>query len=164
MDFHVVGTFKLFPTYYPSAETLFIGNLDYIFQEIGGEYPYDVWLKTDGPTDPKIMENVAYRVIGARTLSWKEPLSLINREQTRPERQGLFGVLSVGFSAAALLTVLGFLLYALLSYQRRFVELGVLRAIGLIRRADDILPGLRAGLPDPDGRHHRHRAGRMDQQ
>jgi len=40
-------------------------------------------------------------------------------------------VLSVGFGAAALLTVLGFLLYALLSYQRRFVELGFLRAIGL---------------------------------
>ena len=164
VDFHVAGTFHLFPTYYPSAETLFIGNLDYIFQEIGGEYPYDVWLKTDGPTDPKIMENVAYRVIGARTLSWDEPISLINREQTRPERQGLFGVLSVGFGAAALLTVLGFLLYALLSYQRRFVELGVLRAIGLSAGQMTVLPGRRAGLPDPDGRDHRHRAGGMGQQ
>jgi putative ABC transport system permease protein len=52
-------------------------------------------------------------------------------EQRRPERQGLFGVLSVGFGAAALLTVLGFLLYALFSFRRRFIELGVLRAIGL---------------------------------
>ena len=32
---------------------------------------------------------------------------------------------------AALLTVLGFLLYALFSFQRRFIEMGVLRAIGL---------------------------------
>jgi putative ABC transport system permease protein len=43
----------------------------------------------------------------------------------------LFGVLSVGFLAAALLTVLGFFLYALFSFRRRFIELGTLRAIGL---------------------------------
>jgi putative ABC transport system permease protein len=49
----------------------------------------------------------------------------------QPQRQGLFGVLSVGFFAAGLLTVLGFLLYALFSFRRRFIELGVLRAIGL---------------------------------
>ena len=49
----------------------------------------------------------------------------------RPERQGLFGILSVGFLASALLTVLGFLLYALFSFRRRFIELGTLRAIGL---------------------------------
>jgi putative ABC transport system permease protein len=131
VDFHVVGSIKLFPTYYPSEETLFIGNLDYIFQEMGGEYPYDVWLDTNQVIDTKNMETVAFQTIGARTLTWEEPVTLINSEQSRPERQGLFGVLSVGFGAAALLTVLGFLLYALLSYQRRFVELGVLRAIGL---------------------------------
>ena len=52
-------------------------------------------------------------------------------EQTRPERQGLFGLLSVGFVAAAVLTVVGFLVYAVVSFQRRFIELGMLRAIGL---------------------------------
>ena len=52
-------------------------------------------------------------------------------EQRRPERQGLFGLLSVGFVAAALLTVLGFLLYALFSFRRRIIELGILRAVGL---------------------------------
>jgi len=43
----------------------------------------------------------------------------------------LFGLLSVGFVASALLTVLGFLLYALFSFRRRFIEMGMLRAIGL---------------------------------
>ena len=52
-------------------------------------------------------------------------------EQNRPERQGLFGLLSVGFLAAAALTVLGFLVYAVVSFQRRFIDLGMLRAIGL---------------------------------
>jgi putative ABC transport system permease protein len=55
----------------------------------------------------------------------------ISEEQRRPERQGLFGVLSVGFLASAFLTVLGFFLYALFSFRRRFIELGTLRAIGL---------------------------------
>ncbi len=40
-------------------------------------------------------------------------------------------MLSVGFLASALLTVLGFFLYALFSFRRRFIELGTLRAIGL---------------------------------
>jgi putative ABC transport system permease protein len=43
----------------------------------------------------------------------------------------LFGLLSAGFLAAAALTVLGFLVYAIVSFQRRFIELGMLRAIGL---------------------------------
>ncbi|MBE0695484.1 MAG: ABC transporter permease [Anaerolineaceae bacterium] len=132
VDFHVVGTFKLFPTYYPATSPLFVANLDYIFEGVGGQFPYNVWMKTGSQAvDVQKMSLEATTLIGARTIGWKEPLTVIAKEQTRPERQGLFGVLSVGFSAAALLTVLGFLLYALLSYQRRFVELGVLRAIGL---------------------------------
>ncbi len=55
----------------------------------------------------------------------------IRAEQRRPERQGLFGLLSMGFIASALLTVLGFLLYALFSFRRRYIEMGMLRAIGL---------------------------------
>lgn len=132
VDFHVVGTYKLFPTYYPGNAPLFVGNLDFIFEGVGGHYPYDVWMKMKTANfSLEEIRQYATQKIGARTLSWKEPLPLIEHEQTRPERQGLFGVLSVGFGAAALLTVIGFLLYALLSYQRRFVELGVLRAIGL---------------------------------
>jgi putative ABC transport system permease protein len=71
------------------------------------------------------------RDLGLRVLDWDAPLEEIAAEQRRPERQGLFGVLSVGFLAAALLTVLGFLLYAFFSFRRRFIELGILRAIGL---------------------------------
>ena len=47
------------------------------------------------------------------------------------ERQGLFGVLSLGFAATGLLTVLGFTLYAVFSFEQRSIEFGVLRAIGL---------------------------------
>jgi putative ABC transport system permease protein len=55
----------------------------------------------------------------------------IGQQQSRPERQGVLGLLSVGFMAAAVVTVLGFLVYAAVSFQRRFIELGMLRAVGL---------------------------------
>jgi putative ABC transport system permease protein len=43
----------------------------------------------------------------------------------------LLGLLSVGSSAAALLAALGFLLYALFTFRRRTVELGVIHAMGM---------------------------------
>ncbi|HEY65516.1 MAG TPA: FtsX-like permease family protein [Caldilineae bacterium] len=131
MDMKIVGMFDLFPTWYPEEDgPLFVGNLDYLFEQAGGQFPYDVWLKTDPNVDyAQIVEGV--RDLNLRVLDWKAPLVEVEKEQQRPERQGLFGLLSVGFAAAALLTVLGFLLYALFSFRRRFIELGILRAIGL---------------------------------
>jgi putative ABC transport system permease protein len=44
---------------------------------------------------------------------------------------GLFGALTLGFVVALLLTVFGFFLYTVLSFEKRLVQFGVLRAIGL---------------------------------
>ncbi len=128
IDFKVVGTFNYFPTWYPSEGPLFVGNLDYLFESAGGQFPYNVWLKTTADAD---YEHLGNQTLSTRLLDWLAPVLKINAEQQLPERQGLFGLLSVGFSAAAVLTVLGFLLYALFSFRRRFVEFGVLRAVGL---------------------------------
>jgi len=68
---------------------------------------------------------------GLGVIKWDVPLLGVAQDQRQPVRQGLFGVLSVGFLAAIFLTVLGFFLYSFFSFRRRFVELGVLRAIGL---------------------------------
>ena len=48
-----------------------------------------------------------------------------------PGRTGIFGILTAGFLIAALLTIVGFMLYSYLSFQRRFQQIGILRAIGL---------------------------------
>jgi putative ABC transport system permease protein len=135
----VVGLFDLFPTWYPQVDigrgtlrdrTLLVGNLDALFMHAGGQVPYDVWLRTTPDADwPAIAAEAYARHL--RVMRWQAPSPTILAEQRRPARQGLFGQLSVGFLAAALLTVLGFLLYAFFSFRRRAVELGVLRAIGL---------------------------------
>jgi len=130
VDFVVAGVLSLFPSLYPEDGPFFVGNLDYAFQQMGDEYPYDVWLATDGQ---RSLEDVVadLQEIGFLIIRYDDTRETIVREQTQPARQGLFGVLSVGFLAAAGLTVLGFLLYAVFSFRQRFIELGVLRAIGL---------------------------------
>lgn len=148
LELQILGVVKLFSTWYPENGPLFVGNLDYYYQAAGIEYPYEVWLKTDPGADQRhIVATVrgltALLDIGVDTKKvvedglnifvnkWDSARLQIFAEQRQPQRQGLFGLLSVGFIASALLTVLGFLLYALFSFRRRFIELGVLRAVGL---------------------------------
>lgn len=148
LEAHIVGSFDLFPTWYPENGMMIVGNLEELFLRAGAEYPHEVWLATTRDADP---ETIAYAVRGFSILldqqadqsklvqnglntivrEWSSAELNIRAEQRRPERQGLFGLLSVGFVASALLTVLGFLLYALFSFRRRFIEMGMLRAIGL---------------------------------
>ncbi|MEM7116994.1 MAG: FtsX-like permease family protein [Chloroflexota bacterium] len=134
LNSQIVGTFDYFPTWYPAEdEMLFVGNLDSLFEQAGGEFPYRVWLDTDGIlNDRQFRRDLTGRQL--HNTSWREPHSYISDGLVEPQRQGLFGILSVGFIAATLLTVLGLFLYALFSYRRRFVELGVLRAVGLSPR------------------------------
>ena len=130
----IVGTFQYFPTWYPAADgPLFVGNLETLFAQTGGELPYEVWLQTNSEPDELILDEA----LAARQLfgwTWTEPYSRIVAEQRRPDRQGVFGLLSVGFIAAALLTVLGFFMYALSSLRQRFIALGILRAVGLTQK------------------------------
>jgi putative ABC transport system permease protein len=133
VSFTIVGSLGLFPTLYPQDGPFFVANLDHIHNALGGTYPYDVWLATDAAADSEaIVEGV--RDLGLVVVTDRDARETIAAEQTRPERQGLFGLLSVGFIAAAALTVIGFLVYAVVSFQRRFIELGMLRAIGLSTR------------------------------
>ena len=129
----VVGSFDYFPTWYPAEESLLVvGNLTNVFEVAGGEFPYEVWAESGAliETDTFRQELLDQQLFGTY---WDEARPLISAEQGLPQRQGLFGLLSVGFITSALLTVLGFFLYALFSLQRRTVELGILRAVGLQR-------------------------------
>ena len=130
VQFVVVGVVDYFPTLYAEDGPFFVGNLDYLFEQQGSEYPYEVWLDVaPGTTREQLEQGVAE--LGLRSLVSQEAPPALLRAEERPERQGLYGLLSVGFLAAALLTGLGFLFYSVISFQRRFVELGMLRAIGL---------------------------------
>jgi putative ABC transport system permease protein len=145
IDFKIVGAFNYFPTWYPETGPLLVGNLDYIFEQVGGEFPYEVWSKITQEADhTQIIENL--ESLSLNVTSSYFSIDQIVEAQNRPERQGLFGLLSVGFTALALLTTLGFLLYAFFSFRRRFVELGILRAIGLSAGQMMILLGVELAI------------------
>ena len=127
----VVGTFDYFPTWYPTEKNLLIvGNLTNIFEVAGGEFPYRIWAESNGVIEP---ESFRQALLDQQLFGtfWDEARPLVAAAQSQPQRQGLFGLLSVGFITSAVLTVLGFFLYALFSLQRRTVEIGILRAVGL---------------------------------
>ncbi|NPV09970.1 MAG: FtsX-like permease family protein [Anaerolineae bacterium] len=129
-DFTIVDYMDYFPGVYPEDGYFAVANLDYVHERIGGQVPYDVWLRTDAAYEgAEVVDNV--EDVGLLVLSYDDARQLIKEYERQPERTGTFGILSVGFVTSALLTVLGFLLYSLVSFQRRFIELGILRAIGL---------------------------------
>lgn len=146
MEFTIAGPLDLFPTQYPQDGPFFVANLDYLHDGLGGTFPYNVWLATEAAVSSQsIMDGV--RDLGLVVTTASDARANITAEQTRPERQGLFGLLSVGFLSSAVLTVLGFLVYAVVSFQRRFIQLGMLRAIGLsISQMAAYLAGEQAAL------------------
>ena len=131
INLQIVGELNYFPRWYPEKDgALFVGNLDYLFEQAQIELAHRVIMRVG----PDFNERAFARAVfdrGAAGVLVDEPVSRIDREQSRPERQGLFGLLSIGFITSSLATMIGFLLYTIFSYQRRYVELGILRAIGL---------------------------------
>jgi putative ABC transport system permease protein len=132
LKLRVVGVFHRWPGWYPQmagGTMLFVGNLDHLFDAAGYQTPYHVLLDLD---DGAQVKQVARGVLeaGFDLVRYESVNAYVAEEQARPARQGLFGLLSVGFAASALMTVLGFFLYSVFSFRRRMIELGVLRAIG----------------------------------
>jgi len=129
----IVGRFDYFPTWYPETGPLVVGNLEHYFLQAQTQLPYQVWLNTQPDVDYDQLAAALWE-INRGSQDMLVAARRILKAQQQPERQGLFGLLSVGFGAAAVLTALGFILYALSSFRRRAVELGVLRAMGLSTR------------------------------
>jgi putative ABC transport system permease protein len=133
LTFKVAGVLDYFPTLYPEDGPFFISNLEYIFESTSGLQPYDVWLRTAPDADTRaIIQGI--NAMGVAVVRVQDARLALESTFAAPSRQGMLGLLSVGFLAAVLLTVVGFLLYALFSFRERFVQLGVLRAIGLSAR------------------------------
>jgi putative ABC transport system permease protein len=130
MEFVVAGTLDQFPTAYAEDGPFFVANLPHLFYRSGGEDLHDVWLKTEpGLTGESLQATlIDRRLTGSVTADARSEIRL---REGRADRQGMFGLLSIGFLASAFVTALGFLVQSIMSYRARSVELGILRAIGL---------------------------------
>ncbi|MCE7988003.1 MAG: ABC transporter permease [Caldilinea sp. CFX5] len=133
VNFLIVGVYDYFPTVYPADQEVIIGNLDNLFTQVGHETFHQIWMKTDPAIDPATIEE-AVLGLGVYPIRQEDARALITLDEERVERIGLFGVLSVGFLATALLACLGLLVYTYASLQGRLQQISVLRAIGIKTR------------------------------
>ena len=130
VEFQIVGVYDFFPTAYPSDREVIVGNLDSLFAQVGNESFHQIWMKTDPTVDPASI-SAAVVELGVYPILKVDARALISLDEERVERIGLFGVLSVGFLATALLACLGLLVYTYSSLQGRLQQISVLRAIGI---------------------------------
>jgi len=131
-SFTIVGVYNYFPTVYEDRPTI-VGNLDYLFSQAGGMFPYHVWLRVEPNVDGAVLfDAVESKVVEA--IRRRDARALIKAEQDKMERVGIFGTLSIGFLAAAVMAGIGLLVYNYASLQERFFRFAVLRAMGLAGR------------------------------
>ena len=127
--FEVVGSYRHFPTVYEDNETV-IGNLDYLFEYYGLSFSYRMYLKLQpGANASTVYE--AVKGLGIVPARWQDTQGLLVEEQSRLERVGVLGTLSVGLLASVGMAVLGLMIYGYASMQERSYRFAVLRAIGL---------------------------------
>lgn len=129
--FTVVGVYEYFPTVYDDQVTV-IGNLEYIFSFFGMVMPHRLWLKlAPGANGKAVLDAVPS--LGIDTVDRSDTRAIIQEEQAKMERVGVFGTLSVGFIAATFMAALGLLTYSYASMNERLYLFSVMRSIGLKR-------------------------------
>ena len=134
-DFAIAGTYKYFPTVYEQdadqegQQAAIIGNLDFLFEQIGGPELHHVWLKIAPDADKQQMI-ADVEQMGVFVKDWSQARLQIAEEQARSERVGIFGTLTIGFLAATVLSGIGLLVYNYASLQERLFRFTILRAIG----------------------------------
>jgi putative ABC transport system permease protein len=133
-DFIVVGSYDYFPTVFPNDKPTLIANLDSIFNYPEDVEGYQMWLKLKPGADPQaVIDDIRDRIgtnVGQVTVEGNA-LEAVQADQDKPERMGLFGILNVGFLLTGLMPGIGFLIYSYAALRRRFIQLGILQAIGL---------------------------------
>ena len=124
------------PTYNPNLTEngeagpgLVVANLDYIQSKMSLS-PYEVWLKkADGATDKQINDDVIAKDLQLNDIHYRE--QEIVKMKNDAMIQGMNGMLTLGFIAAMLISMLGFLIYWIISIQDRVLQFGILRAMGM---------------------------------
>lgn len=131
LNMTAVGVFDYFPTWEKTnGKGLVVANLDYIFESLGGLQPYKIWLKTDSFLNSDLIETQANQ-LGISLTNLRDRRALLEEALTQPTRQGVLGMLSIGFIISTFLAVVSFGLYAVSSLRERTIQLGIYRAIGM---------------------------------
>ncbi len=138
----IVGSFDQFPTWSPSNPLApAVVSLSDLEARLGTSVARRViFTRSDGVVDDAQTRADLNRLgIGSRRVD--SAADRIDEAQARPERQGIFGLLTVSFVLSTALTLAAFVFYASFGFRQQLTEVGVLRAVGLRLRSLFILVG-----------------------
>ena len=136
VDGVVYGFIDFWPAFMPvggrSTPKLVVANFNYIRAKMAVE-PYEIWARRD----PRTTSAEIYAAIEERELdlvTLQDAALQVIEAKNDPLLQGTNGVLTLGFSVAMLISLVGFVMYWVLTLRARTLQFGVLRAIGMSSR------------------------------
>jgi len=136
LEMVVVGHFDQFPSWQPSDPlSPAVISLPDLEQRVGRTFSSRIiFSRTDAGRDDG-QTRADFARIGLGDGRVDTAADLVDNAQREPDRQGVFGLLTVSFLLSSALTIAGFVFYAMAGSRRQLVELGVLRAGGLRQRS-----------------------------
>lgn len=134
-DFTIVGTYEYFPTAYEDRNGVTVlANMDYLINALGYIPMHRIWMKLDpNVTGEEVLEQMK-NVLRTRASNVLDRRQMIADEQAKLERVGIFGTLTAGFLATAVMAIMGLLVYSYASLRERVYRFAVLNALGLLRQ------------------------------
>ncbi len=136
VDGVVVGFVDHWPAFMPVGERstprLVVANFPYVRAKMAVE-PYEIWAKRERRSrTAEIYQAIEERDLDI--LSLTDATQRVVEAKNDPLLQGTNGVLTLGFSVAMLISIVGFVMYWVLTLRSRTLQFGVLRAIGMSSR------------------------------
>lgn len=135
-DAHVVAFVDFWPTFNPYEKSadgkyseFMIMNYNYVRIQTNVE-PYEVWIDMEEDASSEALYN-AIGDQGFRITSIKDTNQQLIRSRNDPQLQGMNGALTLGFIIIMMMTIIGFLIYWILSIRSRTLQFGILRAMGI---------------------------------
>lgn len=104
-------------------------NYNYIYNLTDIE-PYEVWIDMeDGATSEALYNDISEQRIPIEYIT--DSSQLLIQEKNDPQLQGMNGALTMSFVIIMIMTIIGFLIYWILSIRSRTLQFGILRAMGV---------------------------------
>jgi putative ABC transport system permease protein len=135
IDGYVYGFVDYWPTYNPNVAVsgkpaaFVVANLAYIQAKMALE-PYEVWLrKTPGSRAKDVYDDIKAKKLELDSLTDASQEIVLRRND--PTLQGTNGTLTLGFIITMGISIVGFVIYWVLSLKGRTLQFGVFRAMGL---------------------------------
>lgn len=131
----VVAFVKYWPSINPyvnkTSGLFMIANLDYV-QAMSKIEPYEVWFKAKEGAKTKNM----YNFIEENAITYeyiKVTKQEIIKKKNDPLLQGTNGAMTLGFVVTMAISVVGFIIYWILSIRSRVLQFGIFRAMGMTK-------------------------------